>query len=187
MPTTSSTSGINAIAYAVEALYAQERNPIILLMAEEGIATLARALPKIVADSKHREGRSDALYGAWLCGTCLGAVGMAFHHKLCHTLGGAFDLPHAETHAIVLGGGFGGKAYVWPHTLMAASRRLRSARERGGGLEGTGSKDDTGGGQREEAKARNSPIWLAFLDRTPGGTLSVAHRARRPGTGAPLS
>jgi maleylacetate reductase len=95
-------SGLNAIAHAVEALYAKDRNPIISLMAVEGIAALTRALPVIVANPSDGEARSDALYGAWLCGTCLGAVGMALHHKLCHTLGGSFDLPHAETHAIVL-------------------------------------------------------------------------------------
>ena len=27
---------------------------------------------------------------------------MALHHKLCHTLGGSFNLPHAETHTIIL-------------------------------------------------------------------------------------
>jgi maleylacetate reductase len=98
----SGTSGMNAIAHAVEALYARDRNPIISLMAEEGIAALARALPRISDDPRDREARSDALYGAWLCGTCLGTVGMALHHKLCHVLGGTFDLPHAETHTIVL-------------------------------------------------------------------------------------
>lgn len=71
-------------------------------MAVEGIAALTRSLPIIVANPTDNEARSDALYGAWLCGICLGAVGMALHHKLCHTLGGSFDLPHAETHAIVL-------------------------------------------------------------------------------------
>lgn len=101
-PALSGTSGINAIAHAVEALYARDRNPIISLMALEGIGALARALPRIITDPQDRAARADALYGAWLCGTCLGAVGMALHHKLCHTLGGSFDLPHAETHTIVL-------------------------------------------------------------------------------------
>jgi alcohol dehydrogenase class IV len=100
--TLSGTSGINAIAHAVEALYAQDRSPIISLMAEESIRALARALPKIAQDPADRAARSDALYGAFLAGACLGAVGMALHHKLCHTLGGTFDLPHAETHTIVL-------------------------------------------------------------------------------------
>ena len=27
---------------------------------------------------------------------------MALHHKLCHTLGGTFTLPHADAHTIVL-------------------------------------------------------------------------------------
>src|SRR4051812_28410949 len=75
-----------------------DRNPVISLMAEDGIAVLARALPRISEAPQDRVARSDALYGAWLCGTCLGAVSMALHHKLCHVLGGTFDLPHAETH-----------------------------------------------------------------------------------------
>ena len=98
----SATSGINAIAHAVEALYARDRNPIISLMAQEGIGTLAHALPTIGAQPNDKAARSDALYGAWLCGVCLGAVGMALHHKLCHTLGGLFNLPHAETHTVIL-------------------------------------------------------------------------------------
>ncbi|ASY65269.1 Alcohol dehydrogenase (plasmid) [Sinorhizobium sojae CCBAU 05684] len=98
----SAVSGLNAIAHAVEALYAQDRNPVIDLMAEEGIAALARSLPATITKPDDLDARSDALYGAWLCGICLGSVGMALHHKLCHTLGGMFNLPHAETHAVIL-------------------------------------------------------------------------------------
>ena len=96
------TSGINAIAHAAEGLYAVDSNPIMDLMAKEGIAALGRALPAIKKEAGDMQARSDALYGAWLCGTVLGNVGMALHHKLCHTLGGSFNLPHAETHTIVL-------------------------------------------------------------------------------------
>jgi len=96
------TSGLNAMAHAVEALYAEDRNPISSLMAIEGLRAFKTALPAVVADSGNIEARSDALYGAWLCGTVLGAVGMALHHKLCHSLGGSFNTPHAETHAILL-------------------------------------------------------------------------------------
>ncbi|KAJ4371140.1 hypothetical protein N0V83_004356 [Neocucurbitaria cava] len=97
-----STSGVNAIAHAVEALYARSGNPIISLLAQEGVRALASALPDLIADPTSKDARSKALYGAWLCGTCLGSVGMSLHHKLCHTLGGSFNLPHAETHTIVL-------------------------------------------------------------------------------------
>lgn len=98
----SGVSGINAIAHAVEALYARDRNPVTNLMAKEGIRALARALPVIAGDPSNVHARSEALYGAWLCGTCLGTVGMALHHKVCHTLGGTFGLPHAETHSVIL-------------------------------------------------------------------------------------
>jgi alcohol dehydrogenase class IV len=96
------TSGFNAIAHAVEGLYARDCNPVLSLMAEEGIRALGAAFPRIAKDPKNLDGRSDALYGAWLCGTVLAGTEMALHHKLCHVLGGTFDLPHAETHAIVL-------------------------------------------------------------------------------------
>jgi maleylacetate reductase len=101
-PQVSLTSGINAMAHAVEALYAPDRTPLIGLQAEEGVRALAAALPRVVADPADLDARADALYGAWLCGTCLGATTMGLHHKLCHALGGTLDLPHAETHTVVL-------------------------------------------------------------------------------------
>jgi alcohol dehydrogenase class IV len=96
------TSGINAMAHCVEALYSKDANPIVSLMAEDGIRAMAEALPGIVKNPDDADARARALYGAWLGGSVLGAVGMALHHKLCHTLGGSFNLPHAETHTVVL-------------------------------------------------------------------------------------
>ena len=122
-PMLSGTSGINAIAHAVEALYAQSRNPIISLIAAEGIGALARALPRIAETPGDVAARSDAQYGAWLCGTCLGAVGMALHHKLCHTLVGTFELPHAETHTIILPHALAYNAPAVPDAI----KRLRHA------------------------------------------------------------
>ena len=95
-------SGMNAMAHMVEGLYAQDGNPVMSLMAQEGIRALARSLPIVVREPSNLEARSDALYGAWLGGTVLGNVGMAIHHKLCHTLGGTFNLPHAEVHTVIL-------------------------------------------------------------------------------------
>ena len=94
-PMLSATSGMNSIAHCVEALYSKDANPIISMIAEEGIRALAAGLPVVVKDPANLEARSNALYGAWLGGMALGAVGMALHHKLCHTLGGSFGLPHA--------------------------------------------------------------------------------------------
>src|SRR5258705_5921591 len=93
---------MNAMAHAVEALYAKDGNPVASMLAEHGIAALAGALPVIAADIQNLMARSDALFGAWACGNCLGTVGMALHHKLCHTLGGNFHLPHAEIHTVIL-------------------------------------------------------------------------------------
>jgi maleylacetate reductase len=96
------TSGFNAIAHAAEALYAQDNNPVSSIMAEEGIRALAQGLPWVAQNPADLAARGDCLYGAWLCGAVLGAVGMALHHKLCHVLGGTWNLPHAETHTVIL-------------------------------------------------------------------------------------
>ncbi|VTU25949.1 Maleylacetate reductase [Variovorax sp. PBS-H4] len=95
-------SGINAIAHAAEGLYARDGNPVMSLLAEEGIRALAQGLRSIHRAPADMAARSACLYGAWLCGSVLGHVGMSLHHQLCHTLGGSFNLPHAETHTVVL-------------------------------------------------------------------------------------
>ena len=113
------TSGVNAIAHAAEGLYAHDGNPITMLMAEEGIRAMATALRVLRDDPHDLAARGDALYGAWLCGSVLGAVSMGLHHKLCHTLGGTFDLPHADVHTVVL-----------PHALAYNAGRAPQAMRR---------------------------------------------------------
>jgi alcohol dehydrogenase class IV len=118
------TSGMNAMAHAAEGLYAQDRNPMTRLMAIEGIAALGKALPLIRMHPNHMEGRSLALYGAWLCGSVLGSVGMALHHKLCHTLGGSFNLPHAEVHTVVLPHALAFNALAAPSAMQDIANAL---------------------------------------------------------------
>ena len=96
------TSAVNAMAHAVEALYAPQPSPVVDLTALEAVRALLAGLPTVHEDLHDRQGRSNLMYGAWLAGTCLGAVGMGLHHKLCHVLGGSFGLPHAPTHTVVL-------------------------------------------------------------------------------------
>lgn len=121
---TSVTSGMNAIAHAAEGLYAQDSNPVMDLMAQEGIAAIARALPAIVRQPAAVQARGDALYGAWLCGSVLGNVGMALHHKLCHTLGGSFNLPHAEVHTVVLPQAIAFNAASAPHAMQRIAHAI---------------------------------------------------------------
>jgi len=96
------TSAANAMAHAVEALYGQAATGETDAWALESITSLVRGLRALRVDLDRLEARAQLLYGAWLAGRCLGAVGMGLHHQLCHVLGGTFDLPHAPTHAVVL-------------------------------------------------------------------------------------
>ena len=142
-------SGMNALAHCVEALYAPGANPVTSLLAEEGARALHRGLPGAVADPGDLAARSDALLGAWLAGTALAAAGIGIHHQLCHLLGGAYRLPHAELHAVVL-----------PHAVhfVAPAARPQLAR-----LAGSLGVDDVAGGIWDLGRRLGTPASLAEL------------------------
>jgi maleylacetate reductase len=127
-PQISGTSGMNAIAHCVEALYAPNRNPIIELMAEEGIRGLAGSLPAIIQNPADLEARSGALYGAWMAGAALGTATLGLHHKLCHMLGGSFNLPHAEVHTVILPHAAAYNAPAAPEAMARVARALGADR-----------------------------------------------------------
>ncbi|ONI87719.1 hypothetical protein ALI22I_21215 [Saccharothrix sp. ALI-22-I] len=95
-------SGLNALAHCVDSLWAPRADPINAAMAIEGIRTLATGLPAVVGDPRDVEAREQVLYGAYLSAVAFASAGAGLHHKICHVLGGAYNLPHAPTHAVVL-------------------------------------------------------------------------------------
>jgi len=116
---TSAASGMNAMAHAVEALYAVDGNPVTRLLATDGIRLLATSLPVVVKRPGDLAARGRALRGAHLAGWALELSSMGLHHRLCHVLGGSFGLPHAETHAALL-------PYVAAFNSAAAPEALRA-------------------------------------------------------------
>lgn len=95
-------SGLNALAHAVDALWAPKADPIATALALEGSRGLALGLPKVAADGRDVDGVAQTLYGAYLAAVSFATTGSGLHHKICHVLGGTFNLPHAPTHAVVL-------------------------------------------------------------------------------------
>lgn len=143
------TSGMNAIAHAAEGLYAQDRNPLMELAAQEGIAAIARAISELHHAPRDATARADALYGSWLCGMVLGNVGMALHHKLCHTLGGSFNLPHAEVHTVVLPHALAFNASAAPDAMSRIARAIHT--------------DSAAGGLYDLAKAHGASVALKSI------------------------
>ena len=113
------TSGFNAVAHGVEALYSRTANALLSAVAEECVRLMAHALPRIVVREDDAAARGHALEGAWLGGWSLANGGSALHHRLCHILGGAFGLPHAETHTVLI-----------PHVLAYNAPAIPAAMER---------------------------------------------------------
>ena len=162
-PRFSVLSGLNAMAHAIEALYARDSNPVISLLAQEAIAKLAVALPEVSARPNDIGARTDALYGAWLAGVCLGSVGMALHHKLCHTVGALFDLPHAETHAVLL-----------PHTIAYNTPAAPEALGRAASALGA---SDAAAGVFELEQRLGMPLSLAEIGMPEDGIERAAELA----------
>lgn len=153
------TSAINAIAHAVEGFYVQDANPVTSLMAEEGIRAFADGLRRLAKDPQDLEARSDCLYGACLCGSVFGTVGGALHHKLCHTLGGTWNLPHAETHTVILPHATAFNASAAPDAMARIARALGAT--------------NAAQGLYDLAKSLGAPVALKDIGM-PGGDLDRA-------------
>jgi maleylacetate reductase len=95
-------SGLNGMAHCIDSMWAPRVDPINAALGAEGIRALSQGLPLITADPSGTEGREQALYGAYLSAVAFASAGSGLHHKICHVLGGTFNLPHAQTHATVL-------------------------------------------------------------------------------------
>jgi maleylacetate reductase len=142
-------SGMNALAHCVEATYAPGANPVTSLLAEEGARLLQRGLPGAVADPADLAARTDALLGAFMAGSAMAVAGVGIHHQLCHLLGGAYRLPHAGLHAVVL-----------PHVVRFVAP---AARHQMAGLAGALGVDDVAGGIWELGRRLGTPASLAEL------------------------
>ena len=142
-------SAMNAMAHCVEAFYAPGANPITSLLAEEGIRALARGVPVAVTSPEDLEGRSKILYGAYLAGAALAVAGAGIHHKICHIMGGAYDLPHAEMHTVVL-----------PHAVAFNEPAIPEVMERVAGALGEWGKNGAATGLYDLTERIKAPITL---------------------------
>jgi alcohol dehydrogenase class IV len=164
------TSAVNAMAHAVEALYAADRTDETDRRAAEALTSLAaglRVLHEPTHDPADLDARADLLYGAWLAGTCLAEVGMGLHHQLCHVLGGSFGLPHAPTHTVVL-----------PHAMAYNAPAARQAMATAAAALGV---DDAPSGLRSLVAALGGPTRLDAL----GLDLADVSRAAELATARP--
>ncbi|MER7692484.1 maleylacetate reductase [Streptomyces sp. NPDC097610] len=175
-------SGLNALAHCVDSMWAPRTDPVDQALAGEGIRALTAGLPSVVADPAGLEGREQMLYGAYLSAVAFSSAGSGLHHKICHVLGGTYDLPHAQTHAVVL-------PYVLAFNTPAApeaERRIADAFGTASAIEGLQRLRQTVGAPsalRHHGfnEADIDAAANAILDVVPASNprLVTAHRVRR--------
>jgi maleylacetate reductase len=162
-PHVSGASGMNALAHALEALYAPDVTPLLSAVAEEALRNLASALPVVVAQPADRDARSQMLYGAWLAGWALGGTTMGLHHKLAHVLGGTYRLPHAGVHSALLPQVAAFNVTAAPEAFTRAARALHA-----------GAPGDVGPAVFDLATLVGAPTSLAGLGLGPDAVDVVA-------------
>ena len=112
-------SGMNALAHCLEALWLPTTSPMTAALAELGVRRLTSGLPRVIADTDDIHALEETIVGACLAGLSFAQAGSGIHHRTCHVLGGGWNLPHAETHAVVL-----------PHSTALVASRSREVRRR---------------------------------------------------------
>jgi alcohol dehydrogenase class IV len=139
-------SGLNALAHGVDSMWGPRADPIDQALAQEGVRGLAVGLPLVADDPGSLEGIEQMLYGAYLAAVSFASAGSGMHHKICHVLGGMFNLPHAQTHAVVL-----------PHVLAFNAPSAAEAEARIAAAFGTVTASE---GLRDLRKALDAPLAL---------------------------
>ncbi len=187
-------SGINAVAHAVEALYAPDSTPILDVMAAEGTRALLAALPRLVESGTDLPARAEALSGAWLCGAVLGATTMSLHHKICHVLGGTLDLPHAPTHTVVLPHVLAYNAPAVPRAIDAVAAALGGSAQPPedlwafiGRLDGPRSLRELGMRESDIATVADATVRQSYANPRTVTTDDVMQLMQRAWSGAPPS
>lgn len=148
-PALTATSGMNALAHCVEALYSNGANPITSTLAVKGIRLLAAALPRAIDSPTDPRPRGDALLGAYIAGWSMETAGTGLHHLVCHAIGGTHRVDHAGVHAVLL-------PYVAAYNAPAAPEALRRVAEALGAT-------DAAQGLRSLAEHLHAPTDLASL------------------------
>jgi maleylacetate reductase len=171
----SMASGLNAVAHCVDTMWAPRADPINAALAAEGIRALSAGLPLVKAAPAGLAGREQALYGAYLSAVSFASAGSGLHHRICHVLGGMFDLPHAPTHAVVL-----------PHVLATNGPHAPSAERRIAAAFGSPTAAE---GLRALQEHLDAPVALRDLGMSEDGIAPAAHSVLAqapPGNPAPL-
>ncbi|MGZ4699225.1 MAG: maleylacetate reductase [Oryzihumus sp.] len=162
-PATTATSGLNALAHCIEALWSPDATPVTDLLAAEAIHLLGRALPRATWNPGELADRDDTLLGAWLAGTVFAVAGGGLHHTLCHVLGGTWGLDHGATHAVLLPHVTAYNAAAAPEAVATVARELRA--------------DDAARGLWDLARTLAAPPSLAAIGMPAGGLDEAAERA----------
>jgi alcohol dehydrogenase class IV len=170
-PAIAGPSGMNALAHCVEALYGPGANPVVSLMALEGIRALHRSLPAVCAAPADLAARTEALYGAYLAGIALASGGTALHHKACHVLGGMFGLDHGSMNAVVLGHALAYNAPAVPDVMADIAAAL--------GTDAEGAP----GALHDLAAAIGAPTSLAAIGMPADGLDAAAERVAAEAAG----
>jgi maleylacetate reductase len=101
-PEMTASTGINALAHCIEALYSTTPNPMSTAVAIESIRHIGNSLLRCYAHGDDLDARTEMLQGAHLAGLSLASVSMGLHHGLCHVLGGSANVPHGIANSIIL-------------------------------------------------------------------------------------
>jgi maleylacetate reductase len=123
-PELTASTGINALAHCIEALYSKTRNPLSTAAATKGVQHIHNSLFRCFQDGKNIEARTEMLLGAHLAGFSLASVSMGLHHGLCHLLGGTANVPHGIANAIILPHAIGFNADATATQLIPAAEAL---------------------------------------------------------------
>jgi maleylacetate reductase len=131
-------TAMNALAHCAEALYTKGRNDTADALALGGAALIAETLPRVVAEPRDPQARTELLRGAANAGEALALAGLALAHAIAQALGGRYGLPHGAMNALALPPTLRFNAGLAPEAVARLGAAIGAAEDPAGMVEALG-------------------------------------------------
>jgi len=114
------STGMDALAHALEAYTSLQASPFSDMFAEEAITRIGRWLRVAALNGRNIEARGEMMLAALFGGVALANAGVTACHALAYPLGGMFGVPHGTANALLI-------PHVARWNAMAAPERFADA------------------------------------------------------------
>jgi len=101
-PAITASTGIDALAHAIECFISKKANPFSDMLALTAIRLICSSIKTAYTTGENLQARHNMILGSFYGGMCIASSGTTAVHALSYPLGGRYKIPHGVSNAMLL-------------------------------------------------------------------------------------